>query len=132
MNQLLEHSHISQEAQEATNQREAMALQAMQVSADWRRRHGLRREGATSNQARGLRGARQEVTVLQCGRGACRTRRGRHLRCHKFMSTCGRALTILSSVRQKIVSSQRKKSLPIFGRSQITNYKFATATHECK
>ena len=43
-----------------------------------------------------------------------------------------RAFVILSSVRQKIVSSQHKKSVPISGPSQITNHKFVTATHKCK
>ena len=40
--------------------------------------------------------------------------------------------SILSLVRQKIVSSQRKKSVPISGPSQISNHKFATATHKRK
>jgi hypothetical protein len=40
---------------------------------------------------------------------------------------------VLSSVHQKLfVLSQRKKSVPISGPSQITNHKFATATHKRK
>ena len=44
-----------------------------------------------------------------------------------------RAFVTLSLVHQKLfVLSQRKKSVPISGPSQISNHKFATATHKRK
>jgi len=54
------------------------------------------------------------------------------LRWHKLISTCGQTFVILSSVRQEIVSSRRRKMHSTSWPSQITNHKFATATHKHK
>ena len=54
------------------------------------------------------------------GGGASRTRRGHHSRWHNLISTFGKALAILSLVRQKLCQANTKKHSHIW---DITNHK---------